>query len=127
MYYRRKTDPILLFDGGEDELENKWSFISDSGLQILISLNSFIDHPLHSLEQHLWEDSDFPELIEAMNVQKSAGISGNYCNEQGIELFWLEEPFDRSQPLVIVSFGEVNAGRYRVVVEGEIDLFKTGS
>ncbi|MDH4471064.1 MAG: hypothetical protein QE487_00565 [Fluviicola sp.] len=118
MFYLRKTDQ-LLFDGGEDELENEWSFVSESGDRISVSLNRFIDHPLHSLQEHLSESKDFTELIEALNARKSEGISGNYCTQQGLELFWLKEAFKTHQLLVIVSFGEVNPGRYRLVVEGE--------
>jgi len=122
VYFRLKTDPILLFDGGEDELENEWSFVSDSGHTILVSVSLFIEHPLHSLQKHLLA-SEFAWLIEAINSKKSNGITGSYCNENGVELFWIEDPFKKHQPLVIVSFGEVNPGRYRLMVEGEIDLF----
>lgn len=120
MFFLRKTDQ-LLFDGGEDELENEWSFVSESGKQVSISISGFIDRPMNLLEQRLSSDTDFKRLIEALNARKSEGISGNYCTQQGLELYWMEEAFNKDQLLVIVSFGEVSPGRYRLVVEGEIN------
>lgn len=117
MFFLRKTDQ-LLFDGGEDELENEWSYVSESGTRISISISGFIDHQMNLLEQRL-PDPDFLGLIEALNARKSEGISGNYCTQQGLELYWMEEEFNKDQLLVIVSFGEINPGRYRLVVEGE--------
>lgn len=119
MYFLQKTDPILLFDGGENELENEWLFTSESGKQISVSVDRFIDCPLNLLEKHLSE-TDFRQLITGLTARKSEGISGNYCNRHGLELYWLRKEPATDQPLVIVSFGEVNAGRYRLVVEGEI-------
>jgi hypothetical protein len=118
VYFLRKTDQ-LLFDGGEDELENEWSYVSESGYQISISISGFIDRPMNLLEQRL-PDTDFPRLIEALNARKSEGINGNYCTQHGLELFWMEKEFNKDQLLVIVSFGEVNPGRYRLVVEAKI-------
>lgn len=118
MFFLRKTDQ-LLFDGGEDELENQWSYVSESGKQISISISGFIDRPMNLLEQRLSSDTDFKRLIEALNARKSEGINGNYCTQQGLELFWMEEAFNKDQLLVIVSFGEVNPGRYRLAMEAE--------
>lgn len=119
MYFLQKTDPILLFDGGEDELENEWLFTNESGRQIPVWVDRFIDCPLNLLEKHLSE-TNFKQLITDLAARKSEGIGGNYCNGHGLELYWLREESANDQPLVIVSFGEVNAGRYRLVVEGEI-------
>lgn len=118
MYFLRKTDQ-LLFDGGEDELENEWSFVSDTGKHVSISPGSFIDSPLNSLEQHLSE-ADFKQLIDDLNARKSDGIIGNYCNEHGLELYWLMKVLNGKETCVIVSFGEINPGRYRLVVDSEV-------
>lgn len=120
MYSLRKIIPILLLlDSDEDQLENEWSFISESGKQVPISVDRFINRPLNALEEHLSE-TDFKQLINDLNARKSEGISGNYCTQQGLELYWLEEELNGNRTLVIVSFGEVNAGRYRLAVEAEI-------
>ncbi|HLP56232.1 MAG TPA: hypothetical protein VK151_14440 [Fluviicola sp.] len=115
MFSLRKTDH-LLFDGGESALENEWLYKSYSGEEIPVSVNRIMEQPLSLLEQH-FSETDFKGLVTGLNAQKGEGISGNYCNQQGVELYWLKS----GQLLVIVSFGEVNAGRYRLVAEGEIE------
>lgn len=119
MYFLRKikTDQ-LLFDGGEDELENEWSFVSESGKQVPISVSSFINRPLKALEEHLRE-ATFKQLIEDLKAQKKESISGNYYNHCGLELYWLMKVLNGRETCVILAFGEVNPGRYRLMVEGE--------
>ncbi len=121
VYFLRKTDPVLVFDGGENELENEWLHPSATGISVSISVNRFIDSPLHTLKEHI-SNADFEQLLTDVNARKSNGISHHYCNQQGLELFWLKELFTNDQLLVIVSFGEVNAGRYRLMVEGEVEM-----
>ena len=119
MSFLRKTDPVLVFDGGENELENEWLYTSATGKSISISVKHFIDSPLHTLKEHV-SNAYFEQLLTDVNARKSKGISDHYCNQQSQELFWMNEVFNTDQLLVIVSFGEVNAGRYRLMVEGEM-------
>lgn len=121
MSFLRKTDPVVLFDGGENELENEWLYHLATGKTVSISVNRFIDSPLHLLKEYV-SNADFEQLLTDVNARKSEGISHHYCNQHGLELFWLSELFNSDQLLVIVSFGEVNAGRYRLVVEGEVEM-----
>jgi hypothetical protein len=115
------TDSVVLFDGGENELENEWLYNSATGISVSISVNRFIDSPLHTLIDHV-SNADFDQLLTDVNARKNLGISHHYCNQHGLELFWLKELFITDQLLVIVSFGEVNAGRYRLMVEGEVEM-----
>ena len=122
MYSLRKTDQ-LLFDGGEDALENEWTFVTESGERVVISVNSLVHHPLNRLKEHLSE-GDFLQLIDELKAQQNGGISGNYCNPNGLELYWLMRVLNGQETFVIVAFGEVNPGRYRLVVEGEIFIIE---